>query len=161
MRCDHPLPVPQLTDGATEVQVSDYGDLALVGTNVTFSCPNGSPDMVLSGPNTSTCTGNGEWEPDPMDTICKGTKNCRIIILMCDFTDCSYYAANCSIPIVNGNVCFSYNSTLEGSLLQFSCNDKILTAECHSDGNWNPDPYDTCFVTSSFQPGNSEYMYIL
>jgi hypothetical protein len=76
VRCDHPL--PQLTDGATEVQISDYGDLALVGTNVTFSCPNGVTDMVLTGPNISACMGNGEWEPDPMDAMCKGTRNCKL-----------------------------------------------------------------------------------
>jgi hypothetical protein len=148
VRCDHPLP-PQ-TDGANEVQVSDYEDLALVGTIVTFSCLSGLPDMVLTGPNTSTCTGNGEWEPDPMDATCKGTRNCRIIILTeCDFTDCSH-TANCSIPVVNGSISFNYSSTLEGSLLQFSCNDRILIAECQSDGNWNPDPYNACFVSSSF-----------
>ena len=66
-RCDHPL-----TDGATEVQVSGYGDPAIAGTVVNFSCPDALSDMVLTGPNTSTCTGNGEWKPDPIYAMCKG-----------------------------------------------------------------------------------------
>ena len=39
------------------------------GTTVNYTCPAG---MVLSGPNSSTCTENGEWEPDPMEVECKG-----------------------------------------------------------------------------------------
>ena len=69
-RCDHPL--SQLTNGATEVQVSGYGDLAIAGTVVNFSCLSGLPDKILTGPISSTCTGNGEWEPDPIYVMCKG-----------------------------------------------------------------------------------------
>ena len=42
---------------------------ALEGTNITFSCP---LDLVLTGPNSSTCMENGEWEPDPREVECKG-----------------------------------------------------------------------------------------
>ena len=42
---------------------------ALEGTNVTFSCP---PGLILTGPNTSTCMRNGEWEPTPQDVKCLG-----------------------------------------------------------------------------------------
>ena len=42
---------------------------ALVGTNATFSC---LPGQVLSGPFTSTCLENGEWEPDPQEVACIG-----------------------------------------------------------------------------------------
>ena len=42
---------------------------AIEGTIVTFSCPTG---LILTGSNTSTCTGNGEWEPDIKGTRCKG-----------------------------------------------------------------------------------------
>ena len=79
-KCDHPF--PRLTDSATQVQVSGYGDPAIVGIVVTFSCPSELTDMVLTGPNVSTCTGNGEWKPDPMDTMCKGTRNYKIIIVI-------------------------------------------------------------------------------
>ena len=70
-KCDHPLSQP--IDGAIKVQVSGYGDPAVVGTNVTFSCPSGLQDVVLTGPTKTTCTGNGRWEPDPRDTMCKST----------------------------------------------------------------------------------------
>ena len=38
-----------------------------VGSIATFSCP---PGLVLIGPNSSTCMGNGEWEPDPREVKC-------------------------------------------------------------------------------------------
>ena len=47
----------------------DYIDPAIEGTTVTFECPH---EHVLIGPNTTTCMGNGEWEPDPRDLTCKG-----------------------------------------------------------------------------------------
>ena len=46
-----------------------YEDPALVGENITFICPIGS---TLNGPNSSTCMGNGEWEPDPREVECTG-----------------------------------------------------------------------------------------
>ena len=44
---------------------------ALEGNTVAFSCPLG---MVLTGPNATTCMGNGEWEPDPREfkVQCRG-----------------------------------------------------------------------------------------
>ena len=42
---------------------------AVMGSNISFGCP---PGLVLTGPNSSTCLGNGEWEPDPRDVRCKG-----------------------------------------------------------------------------------------
>ena len=35
---------------------------AMEGATVTFECP---PQYFLTGPNTTICVGNGEWEPDP------------------------------------------------------------------------------------------------
>ena len=46
---------------------------ALEGTSVTFACP---PGLELVGLNTTTCMGNGEWEPDPMGAKCIGKINC-------------------------------------------------------------------------------------
>ena len=37
------------------------------GSTVSFSCP---PGFVLTGPDSATCTGNGEWEPDPRGITC-------------------------------------------------------------------------------------------
>ena len=39
------------------------------GQSITYACP---PRFVLTGPNTSLCTGNGEWEPDPGNVNCVG-----------------------------------------------------------------------------------------
>ena len=73
-KCDHPL--PQSDNDAKAVLVSGYRDPALEGTNVTFSCSSGLNDIiVLTGPSTSTCMGDGEWEPDPRDAECKGITN--------------------------------------------------------------------------------------
>jgi hypothetical protein len=46
-----------------------YNDVALEGDSVSFTCSSG---LVLTGPNSSTCMENGEWEPDPREVACKG-----------------------------------------------------------------------------------------
>ena len=46
-----------------------YIDPALEGQTVMFICPLG---QILNG-YSSTCMGNGEWEPDPTDVECTGT----------------------------------------------------------------------------------------
>ena len=46
-----------------------YVDPALQGQNIIFTCP---PDHILNGSNSSTCMGNGEWEPDPGEVECIG-----------------------------------------------------------------------------------------
>ena len=48
------------------VAVVGYGDNgapANVGTTVNLICP---PDLSLTGINSTTCTENEEWKPDPM-----------------------------------------------------------------------------------------------
>ena len=52
------------------MRVSDYTDLAVEGTTVTFHCP---PGLVFEGPNSSTCMENGEWEPALSGLDCSGT----------------------------------------------------------------------------------------
>ena len=44
-------------------------DPALEGAVLSFDCP---PQYVLVGPTTTTCMGNGEWEPDPREVKCNG-----------------------------------------------------------------------------------------
>ena len=56
------IPVP--TIGA---ECSD--SVQLEGCSITFSCP---PGWEVNGPNSATCTGNGEWEPDPAGLMCTG-----------------------------------------------------------------------------------------
>ena len=47
-----------------------YVDPALEGRTIMFVCPRG---QILNGSNSSTCMGNGEWEPDPREVECTGT----------------------------------------------------------------------------------------
>ena len=54
--------------------VTGYSDPAVEGTNVTFSCHLG---LVLTGPTTITCTGGGQWKPDPNGVKCTGY-NCNL-----------------------------------------------------------------------------------
>ena len=52
------------------VVVVGYGDdgvPANVGITVNFICP---PDLSLVGINSTTCTGNEEWKPDPSVVMC-------------------------------------------------------------------------------------------
>ena len=65
-KCGHPLHQSADNDSVT---VIGYRDPAVEGTNVTFSC---SPGLVLTGPSTTTCMDNGQWEPDPREVKCKG-----------------------------------------------------------------------------------------
>ena len=56
-------------DNDTIPRIEDYDDMVptLEGRTVSFSCP---PGFILTGPDSATCTGNGEWEPDPRGTTC-------------------------------------------------------------------------------------------
>ena len=60
VKCNTPL--------TEENVIANYSYPALEGTNVTFTCS--APSLVFNGSNSSTCMGNGEWEPDPMDVKC-------------------------------------------------------------------------------------------
>ena len=62
VKCSNPL-----DQSESRVIVMVDGDPPLEGTNITFSCP---PELILTGPGTSTCMGNGEWEPDPREVAC-------------------------------------------------------------------------------------------
>ena len=55
-KCGYPL----VAD--TSLRITGYHNPALEGATLTFSCP---PGKILTGPNTTTCMENGEWEPDP------------------------------------------------------------------------------------------------
>ena len=51
----------------TDIIIVGYEDPALEGENITFTCLSGA---ILSGPNSSACMGNGEWESDPREVAC-------------------------------------------------------------------------------------------
>ena len=63
-KCFDPLTLAN--DG---VIVDGYEGPALKGGNIIFSCRDG---LTLIGPNSATCMGNGEWEPDLSDVECTG-----------------------------------------------------------------------------------------
>ena len=63
-----------LDESARSVMIMGYNGVALEGDSVSFACSSG---LVLSGPNSSTCTGNGKWEPDPRELACKGDDTCK------------------------------------------------------------------------------------
>ena len=55
-------------------RVIGYDDLQLAseGSMVTFSFPLG---RELVGPNSATCTRNGEWGPDPRGVMCNQSQS--------------------------------------------------------------------------------------
>ena len=67
--CGYPLQhVPHINN--SDMILFGYNFQARVGTVISFSCLDSK--LVLIGPNSSTCMGNGEWEPDPREIECKG-----------------------------------------------------------------------------------------
>ena len=65
MNCQNPA---QLVD--VYVNVVGLREPTTRGANLTLACASG---LMFTGPNTSTCMGNGEWEPDPSEAECIGT----------------------------------------------------------------------------------------
>ena len=57
------------------VSGSGYGKPILEGEGVWFSCPT---ELVLIGPNSTTCMERGEREPDPKEVVCKGKVHVHI-----------------------------------------------------------------------------------
>lgn len=63
---------PMINSPVVVVGYDDNGVPANIGTTVNFICP---PDLSLIGINSTTCTGNEEWRPDPSVVMCtKGNK---------------------------------------------------------------------------------------
>ena len=58
-----------MTQMDNSVLALGYGNPTVEGSNVTFSC---APGLILAGPNTSSCMGNGEWEPNLAEVKCLG-----------------------------------------------------------------------------------------
>ena len=79
-KCDYPFQA--ITNDSHNVQVMGYVDPSLEGTTVNFSCP---IDQILTGPRTSTCLGNGEWESNPSESNikCKGESSSLHSLLKC------------------------------------------------------------------------------
>ena len=79
--CGHPeLQLLSTNDSVPRRPRVDGSDdiLPLEGNTISFSCP---PGLALIGPNSVTCTENGEWEPDPRRLLCAG-KSCNVLHLL-------------------------------------------------------------------------------
>ena len=61
-KCSNPMALVN-----DNVRIIGYEYPALEGESITFICLSGSS---LSGPDSSMCMWNGEWEPDPRDVVC-------------------------------------------------------------------------------------------
>ena len=66
---------PNTNNASWTITVMGYSEPALVGTNISLTCPSG---MVLNGPNTAMCTEGGQWEPNIRNVFCQGTIYCMI-----------------------------------------------------------------------------------
>ena len=47
--------------------IEGYEEPNLEGDSITFSCHD---ELMFTGPNSSTCVENGEWEPNPREAFC-------------------------------------------------------------------------------------------
>ena len=90
---------------------TNYNSPAIKGTNITFSC--NDSQLLLQGPESATCIGNGIWEPDPRNVGClqKGawrhTYNCECLMYLC-IPPTATVTSGCYGTFA-GNIC--YNST--------------------------------------------------
>ena len=71
MTCGHPFQDRASVDDS--VIIEGYVEPSLEGAVLSFAC---SPQRILIGTNTTTCMGNGGWEPDPREVECKGIMLC-------------------------------------------------------------------------------------
>ena len=70
MICDHPFHENASVDNnSRSIIIKGYTEPALEGTSLSFECYHSD---ILIGPNSTTCMGNGEWEPDPKKVACRG-----------------------------------------------------------------------------------------
>jgi hypothetical protein len=79
----------------SDVIVMGFEGPALRGENITFTYPTGA---MFSGPNSSMCTGNGEWEPDPSEVTCIHE---RELVTTYRSTMLSMYATKCTCTCHN------------------------------------------------------------
>ena len=73
VKCGSLLHLIESTDVDDAISVNGYSDPAVEGTTVNLRCSSLGRQFQLTGPNRTTCMGNGEWEPDPRGVECLGT----------------------------------------------------------------------------------------
>ena len=70
---------PQVHDSISQYPSSDINP-AREDTVITFTCS--TSDLLLTGPNTTICMSNREWEPDPVEVACKGIIDNIMMIML-------------------------------------------------------------------------------
>jgi hypothetical protein len=68
VKCVSPLRL--LTEASKQLVIVNYSYPAIEGTTAVFSCSRSGYE--LNGPQSATCTRNGEWVPDPKQAQCEG-----------------------------------------------------------------------------------------
>ena len=138
----------------------NYSYPAINGTTAVFSCSRSGYE--LTGPQSATCTGNGEWVPDPRQVQCQGIiiiVSVYLILVIIMWHSLNFIAIDCGRPSVNMNVKVTYNSTSFNARLTLTCAEGLLpsgvpSAQCLSNGSWAPDPTEfTCKNISEPQQG--------
>ena len=83
--CSHHIPLRQGVVSDIPVTMTD---VVHEGINMTLSCLSG---LTLVGSNTSTCTENGQWEPNPWEVECVhlGQHNCNNFHWIFDVWSCT------------------------------------------------------------------------
>ena len=71
VKCISPLRL--LTEANKQLVMVNYSYPAIEGTTAVFSCSRSRYEII--GPRSATCTGNGEWVPDPRQVQCQGILN--------------------------------------------------------------------------------------
>ena len=93
-----------------------YADSALEGEVITFTCP---PGQLLNGTDTSTCMGNGEWEPDISEMNCIG------LLALYALTAAIFYAQthqfHCKLAIHFDYLTVMSGATLTTALISVTC----------------------------------------
>jgi hypothetical protein len=94
-KCERPQLMPVCTtscstDSVPAIVGIDDNDIPVEGNTITFSCP---PGLELIGPNSATCTGNGEWGPDLSGLMC----NDSVSAPMCNNSNSKFFVHVCSI----------------------------------------------------------------
>ena len=84
-KCSNPMALVNNNN----IRIVGYNDFALESDHITFTCPSG---LIFNGSTTSTCMGNGEWEPDPREVHCISINELYMTTAAGMYCKCQNYA---------------------------------------------------------------------
>ena len=129
-----------------DVQVMGYEDPALEGESIAFTCLFG---LELSGSSSSTCMGDGEWEPDPREVNCTGD----YASMLSQFVHCRAYQAaylkHHLVAVLGLLISNSYST----NVLHVGSSTKITTGNTATMPGCMPNGISTC---SESRPSNGK-----